>query len=98
MLINPIINQNARFFHNLYPQEKNSESIAIGKEVCNRTLTYQQALVRKYRKLIYPLWSKTEMDHLGKTLIRPPNIKIIRTKFVENKLTNRQVPQYFCLN
>ena len=38
------------------------------------------------------------MDHLGKTLIRPPNIKIIRTKFVENKLTNRQVPQYFCLN
>ena len=33
MLINPIINQNARFFHNLYPQEKNSESIVIGNEV-----------------------------------------------------------------
>ena len=33
MLINPIINQNARFFHNLYPQEENSESIVIGNEV-----------------------------------------------------------------
>ena len=33
VLINPIINQNARFFHNLYPQEENSESIVIGNEV-----------------------------------------------------------------
>ena len=33
VLINPIINQNARFFHNLYLQEENSESIVIGNEV-----------------------------------------------------------------